>query len=128
MLNAFYIHGIYILLVDSVFGRFGILLPNLLLAIGLAIGIILIVLFIPNKTRYNLLYCWNKITWETSKTLKNETKVISFALVLRPVFFVLLLGLGDTLVEFSIFFRFLKTDFCHKSTPKDAQTKYGEHV
>ncbi|XP_057302259.1 uncharacterized protein LOC130636530 isoform X2 [Hydractinia symbiolongicarpus] len=36
---------------DSVFGRFGILLPNLVLAIGLAIGIILIVLFIPNKTR-----------------------------------------------------------------------------
>ncbi|XP_057302264.1 uncharacterized protein LOC130636535 [Hydractinia symbiolongicarpus] len=36
---------------DSVFGRFGILLPNLLLAIGFSIGIILLVLFIPNEFR-----------------------------------------------------------------------------
>ncbi|XP_057298969.1 uncharacterized protein LOC130629680 [Hydractinia symbiolongicarpus] len=32
---------------DSIFGRFGILLPNLILAIGFAIGVILITLFLP---------------------------------------------------------------------------------
>ncbi|XP_057302548.1 uncharacterized protein LOC130636735 [Hydractinia symbiolongicarpus] len=36
---------------DSVFGRFGILLPNLVLAIGFAIGVFLLVLFIPNESR-----------------------------------------------------------------------------
>ncbi|XP_057302261.1 uncharacterized protein LOC130636531 [Hydractinia symbiolongicarpus] len=36
---------------DSVFGIFGILLPTLVLAVGFAIGIILLVLFIPNESR-----------------------------------------------------------------------------
>ncbi|XP_057298911.1 uncharacterized protein LOC130629649 isoform X2 [Hydractinia symbiolongicarpus] len=38
---------------DSIFGRFGILLPNLILAIGFAIGVILITLFLPKCSKYN---------------------------------------------------------------------------